>query len=137
MQDIPHHFFSAIRFAKDAVELRTAANKKIADLNRKIGIRRERIAKIREEYSISGADLNALYAQAMQHTHGYQGTYTIQGSGAADSREIPAGVLTNLQTEEGAIRDENAAVERLTRIVRNMPDGMHNVSYEDLEFLGL
>lgn len=138
----------------------TACDKKVASIKVKIEERVLRVNKLREEYGITDAILIDLLQQAraankrgeaklsyMVQSQSYHGD---GASGTLHETQIAAGVVNNLLTENDLIESERSTVKQLELISRNLKDlpdrtitsGVrplrgHELSYEELEFLGL
>ena len=144
MQEIPRGFLGMVKFALPGEELALKMAAKSAALTAKIVDREQRIVEIRATYTITDADLIELLMQASRDRGGEARFYSLSNAPAATgdtaktARSIPAGVVANLQAERDAKLGEADAVERLDRILRNLDRAVrHDVSYSDLEFLGL
>lgn len=124
--------FNAVKFKKKGDVYKAHAVKKVTALEDKIVERQQRIAKIKAEYNITDADLfEALSNNQMQQTYS-------NSQPLANARQsIPAGILQNIQTERVNISTEKGHVDRLGLLARNIDvDVMHDITFDELEFLG-
>jgi hypothetical protein len=148
--------FREFSYEKTLDEIKEAMTKKIAALRSKVIDRESRIVRIREEFSISDADMIDLLAQAAHEAvsnRAVKMSYNIQATNApggdGGTRIIQAGVVQNLLTEKTLIEQERESVEQLERIVRNLVPVTHHahdgtvymqtswtLNENELEFLG-
>lgn len=138
------HMFSQIEFTKTGKELKDKADIKIKKLLAKIEERKERIKKIRHDYNITDAVLAELYR--LQRQNAGATTYSVSNAlvnrtgnkiGAETGEmTIPAGVVTNLDTENTAIGCETDQAERLQLLSRNIDTAAkHKTDFAELEYL--
>lgn len=156
-QTIEHMF--RFTFEKSADEIKRRAVAKISQITKKIGERQDRVARLRKEYGITDdvfVDLLRKAREADQSNAAHL-NYTTVSKPKKGLREgaitIGAGVVNNLLTESDFIDSEKAQVKQLQLIVRNLrdlpdrtittlakgvarPTRGHQLSYEELEFLG-
>lgn len=130
--------FGRVEFAKPGREIAEKAKAKSEAVREKIEERQGRIARIREEYGITDAVLADVLAQAM-HRRGQ--TYSVSnapvGRDGSGQVTVPAGVITNLTTEQEYIEEERQQVARLDLLARNIaPDASHKLTFDEMEYLG-
>jgi hypothetical protein len=145
------HMFGDVEFSKTGKDIKDKSEAKIKLLSAKIEERKERIKKTRKDYDITDADLVELY-RAKQANHGAS-MYTISSvlkpcSNAVVNRTgnnlgeektekiIPAGVISNIDTEHIAIQTEQDQRERLNLLSRNIDvNTSHKMNFEELQYL--
>ena len=148
------HMFNNLLFSKSVDEILGKIVIKIASLREKIREREARIIRIREEYTISEADMTKLFAQANAERNMGSMTYNIQnspvpGQDTPEVRIIPAGIVQNLIVEQNLINSEGDAITKLERVKRNLRPVPHFatdgsvytqtefvLSEDELDFLG-
>jgi hypothetical protein len=162
-----HAIRASLRFAyqKSTAEIQEKVGIKLVAVRAKIAEREARVARVREEYDISDADMSEILAQyandmVSNSSRGSKMSYSISsnkaggaaapgGQGGGDERIIGAGVVNNILTEKQLIETEKEAVEKLERIQRNLKPikewSQTGVAYmqdewalteEDIEYLG-
>jgi hypothetical protein len=117
--------FRNFTYRKPMADVREAMEGKIDQVKAKIAERKERIALIRKEFSISDQDLIELLTQSANQmvSNRLVNTASMSYSMSApegEQRLIGAGVVQNLLTEQALIDEEKAALKQLARIVRNL-----------------
>lgn len=142
------HMFVSFKYFKRGAEIIKKARAKCFALQAKIKERNQRVSDIRKQYQITDGDLVELYRQKQQNSGAI--TYTI--SNTATSRTgnkigseqksgtekiIPAGVVSNIDTECAAISNEKDQFEHLSLMIRNLDSKKkHEIDFSELEFLG-
>lgn len=141
-----HHIglmFEDLEFHVSGEKIEKKCMEKVKALEDKISVRKSRIAKIREEHRITDADLIELLSENARNEFANHGTYTLHTNKPAnasgeDERIIPAGAISNFNTENTAMGKELTEVERLKLIVRNIDTEIkHELGFDELEYLGL
>jgi hypothetical protein len=133
-----NRMFGMVVFTKAGKEIRDKAAAKATTVRAKIKEREERIKRIRKEYKITDAVLVDLMAQAMNDRTAltYANTRPVRGR-AATLTTVPAGVVTNITTEQTAMESEREQATRLDLLARNVGlAAEHKLSFDELEFLG-
>lgn len=146
----------SLSFSKSSHEIKDKATAKILFLVAKITEREGRVARLRNEFEISDADLIKLLSQAASDAVSNARvattmSYNIGGSGGnGDVRVVAAGVVQNLLTEQQLIEQERDLVTKLQMVIRNLRPVVHYaqdtgaryevdsfpLSESDLDFLG-
>jgi len=142
---------------KTVDEIRQAMEAKAKSVRAKIAERQGRIARLREEYEIDDAALAQLFmaarrqanANAMRFSYSTSNKSATSGDDRMEEREIGAGVVNNLLTENDHVASEQADLKRLELVSRNLDslaritDGgvqwtqtRFQLSHEELEYLG-
>ena len=139
--------------------LRAAMERKVQNVKAKIEERKVRIAKIREENSITDAMLSDMVIQYMQDQQRGQQRVSYSNSAQPNPQKkqedgtvvVPAGVIANIITEKGLIESESSEVKKMTLILRNLRDtlphvgdngllverpAVHTLTDEEIEYLG-
>jgi hypothetical protein len=151
------HMFGHFEYKKTGAEISRHAGAIVDRLKKKIKERQQRIADIRKSYNITDADLVELYRMQKQNAGAIN--YTISSSLSnypmginhsnkvvrrgstkigheTEARVIPAGVVSNLETENSAINNETSQCDRLLLIIRNIePRKKFRLSIDELEYL--
>jgi hypothetical protein len=145
-------------YQKTAVELVTAMTTKVTSIKAKVEERIARIAKVRTEYRITDAALLDVMKQARQaqkagamimnySTSSTGSTGMTDGSGG-EQITVGAGIVNFLLTEQDFIEGEQAQVERLELVMRNLKDPVAytrdgqpytqlvSISHDEAKFLG-
>ena len=142
-----------LSFEKSSSEIKEKATAKIASLGAKIKEREGRIARLRKEFDISDQDMIKILSQAAQGALSNASVATTMSYNIGNQDEVrvvAAGVVQNLITERQLIEQEQALVEKLQLVFRNLRPITHHatntgVAYEvdtftlseaDLDFLG-
>ena len=118
--------FHNFTYQKTVDELKEAMTNKVAFLIKKVAERETRIARIREEYDITDADMITLLTQAANQAVSNArmpmsyNLSTADGNGGDEVRLVAAGVVQNLITEKTLIEEEQGSITHLERIVRNL-----------------
>jgi hypothetical protein len=157
-QEIAHMF--RFPFEKSSDEIREKCALKIAFLQAKVEDRKRRVAELRERHRITDSVLIDLLqqARAAQKRGESKMSYStkvmnVSFSSGEEELVVEAGVVNNLLTESDWIDADRNMIRRLELIVRNIrdvpdhtvtsihpgaqrPTRGHNLSYDELEFLG-
>ncbi len=142
-------------YERSSEEICSKMTKKVIELKAKVEERRKRIAGIRSEYKISDAmiiDLLSKARRAMQQNNmmvvNYSTTAVDQDENGMEREVVVgAGVINGLLTESDFIEAEEAAIDKLTLISRNLRDLTeheggrsyttgHRLSEAELRYLG-
>lgn len=143
----------SLSFSKSSAEIKDKATAKILLLVAKITEREGRVARLRNEFEISDADLIKLLSQAASDaTSNVRVATTMSYNiGSNDNvRVVAAGVVQNLLTEQQLIEQERDLVVKLQMVIRNLRPVVHYaqdtgaryevdafpLSESDLDFLG-
>lgn len=147
------HMFN-FTYEKTSDEIITKAQGKRLSLQAKVEERKERIKRLRTEYSITDEVLIDLLQQARANARSAVTQYTSntkvsKGPGMSEESVIvPAGVVNNLMTEQDFIASETTQAGDLDLIIRNLTDAVderrgqegkwrgHRLSKEELIYLG-
>lgn len=137
-QDLHHGAFGNIKFYKTGTEISKRAQDKADGLRVQIKVRKSRIEEIVKNKKIDAADVLAALGDR-------DARIITQGAGMGGGpRESPLDKLplnvseqAAIQTEAQAMHREAKDVEKLECIARNIdPTEDHELSYQDLEYLG-
>jgi len=147
-------------FEKSAAEVKEKATKKISSLTFKIAEREVRIERLRKEHGIDDKALISLLTAAREQQNAQRQSFTYFSNhdpngadgevGELREREVGAGVVNFLLTENDFIQTEKSNVKRLETLVRNLrplkrfADGngspytedSFQLSYDELTYLG-
>lgn len=143
----------SLSFSKSSHEIKDKATAKILFLVAKITEREGRVARLRNEFEISDADLIKLLSQAASDavSNARIATTMSYNIGSNDNvRVVAAGVVQNLLTEQQLIEQERDLVTKLQMVIRNLRPVVHYaqdtgaryevdafpLSESDLDFLG-
>lgn len=146
-----------LSYRKTAKEIVGAAISKVASLKSKIEERKLRIEAIRKEFDIDDKALIELLTAARKQSQAMSFSYststsmsnaTVGNKGRMEEKQIAAGVVNNLMTEQDTIEGEKDQVKKLELVIRNLqefPNYQNGVELpttgfpmteEDLEYLG-
>lgn len=141
-------------YQKPMAEVIEKMEAKAAFLEAKVTDRQGRVARIREAFDISDADMIDLltqHANPVTTNAQVKMSYTIETNGGEEGevRIIAAGVIQNLVTEKSLIEQEQETIKQLKRICRNLKPITHfgengeaytqdfvTLSDSELEYLG-
>lgn len=136
------------KYTKTNAEILDKAKLKVAAVRHKISEREGRIAKIREEYKITDAQIIDMLAKQRKNSRDNMSSYSYT-AGNGQEVTIGAGTINNLLTERDYIEGERAHVEKLDMIIRNLKEAIHyapdgkrfttdtqTLSCSEIEYLG-
>lgn len=118
------NMFHSLTFRKPFVEIQDRMVRKSNELKHKITEREERIAKLREEYSITETMLVDLFRQARNAERNRESVVnystTRRNAGGMEETVIGAGVVNALLTESDFIEAARKDIDRLGLLSRNL-----------------
>lgn len=129
--------FGCVEFRVPGGKILDRARTKADALRAKVTDRKARIAGLREAHQITDRVLADLLMMARSDPSARSYSVRAPGDAPTTEVEIPAGVLSALQTEQTAIANEEAQIARLAMLLRNLaPDDLHKLTWDDLHYLG-
>ncbi len=142
--------FHEVRYAqKTTAEVRASMERKIEEIEARVGDRELRVERLRAEHDIDAERLAVLVMRFQES--GGSVSYDRQGNKPGE-KLVPAGVIANLVRERKMIDSERDQLAKLALILRNLQDeelyehprtgermsrpAVHELSDRDLEYLG-